>query len=426
MRTRFTSILTLSLLITLNGTIQTPSSAQIRKSTPGRDVPRTVESKSVKLETSGGAKPENKATRKTKGRQPLTITASSAQATELAVGDLNATDTGTPDEPATQVKVKEGVLAPKTAQNYDVGIIAGAYGCPLNSESIIVYLDNEDDRNANSSSGWIGAIKQNRNTTFKFCRVNGQLFPQMPNVPYAVLQLGTCPQNAVSIMRTFNDEDDWNEDTHSTSAGGSINPNLQYAPSFTTLKFCMFLPYTPTFTATPNFPDLGVEYGVLAPGNLPVNYGAGTLHTDDEDRNNENGFDYNYHINYGLASQIISGSYNTDINIVKVRPSPPIPNLHSMSLNMYSVKGSQNGSEPTLTVYLDGPAPPNGINVYLSTSNDNLAWLLNKTAINIPAGQTSGAISWFLGTKNVIVTRTVDIIATVNGVAGHITLTLTP
>lgn len=425
MRIKFASLLAFCLLLTINGVSRLSTAAQIRKTEPPRlESPRTALSKTGKVETSGGSKTENKALRNTKGRTSPTRTELSAQ---MGTADLATVDADVSVSNGGGISVAGGVTAPKTAQNYDIGIIAGVNGCPLNSERVEFYLDNEDNKNANSSSGWIGAIVQNRNTTFKFCRVDGSNFPAIPNVPYAVLQLGTCPQKAVSIERTFDDEDDDNEDSYSTSAGGPIFPNRQFTPtpSATRLKLCMFLPTTQG-VGTPNFPDLGVEYGVFAPSNLPVNYGAGYAHLDDEDKDNENGFDYNYHMNVNLAGQIISGSYNTDINIVKVRPSPPIPHLHSMSLNISSVKGSQNGTQPTLTVYLDGPAPPNGQNVYLSTSNIHLAWLLGTNVIFIPPGQTSGAISWFLGTKNVNTTRTVDIIASVNGVAGHSTLTLTP
>lgn len=98
---------------------------------------------------------------------------------------------------------------------------------------------------------------------------------------------------------------------------------------------------------------------------------------------------------------------------------PPAGTLNSVTLNVPSVKGGNNGTDPLLTVYLTAPAAPCGVGqrVYLATSNPNLMWLAssNPGYFTIPAGQSSGAISWFLATKKVYVTgRHADILVFVS------------
>lgn len=415
MGVKFTA--TLCLLLAIVAGSQFSIHGQIRRSTSS--VEKTSQKlATAKIETSGGPKTETKAGRRTKGLPPREISASSAT---LAVGALIPTEQGDNRIPTTT-----GGNAQKTAQNYDIGIIPGANGCPLNSELITVYMDDEDDNNDNSASGWIGSFVQNRNTKLRFCRVNGEYFPHLYGVPYAVLQLGACPPQTTSFVRYFDNEDNDNENSASVSAGGSIYPStMGNAPvSFTQLKFCLFSPVAPG-PGTPTFPDLSVEYGVFASSNLPGILAAGTLHIDDEDANNENGYDFGYYSMQGQTGPIISGSYNTDIHIAKVKSGPPLPNLVSVSLNVSSVKGSYNGKDPILTVSIDAPAPPGGQKVFLDTSNNNLAWVMASSwSFTIPAGQTSESFSWFLGTKNVLVNRDVDILATVNGQTGNATLTL--
>lgn len=75
--------------------------------------------------------------------------------------------------------------------------------------------------------------------------------------------------------------------------------------------------------------------------------------------------------------------------------------IHSVSLSTNSVKGAGNQKEPTLTVALTAPAGPGGQKVALSTDDKELGWIMGSGSFMIAAGQTSGSISWFLGTKNV-------------------------
>lgn len=103
---------------------------------------------------------------------------------------------------------------------------------------------------------------------------------------------------------------------------------------------------------------------------------------------------------------------------------PPGGRLHAVSLNTNSVKGGNNGTDPVLTVTLDAPAPSCGQIVYLSTSDSGLAWIHGTGNFTIPAGQQSDSISWFVGTKNVIKNRDVNIIVDVRGDKGYANLTL--
>lgn len=104
-----------------------------------------------------------------------------------------------------------------------------------------------------------------------------------------------------------------------------------------------------------------------------------------------------------------------------------VPFIHNMHMLPPLVKGGSAADAKSLAVVinLDTPAPsPCGQRVYLRTSNKNLAWLTAGTSFVIPPGQTQGSLSWFLGTKNVGENRTVDVIATVNGVDGYAGLVL--
>jgi hypothetical protein len=204
---------------------------------------------------------------------------------------------------------------------YDVGVIPGST-CPSGSERITIRMDDEDNQNANSSSGWIGAIVSNNNTTFVFCRVDGAQFLPM-EAPYAVLQLAAqCPPYSFPFTRYFDNEDSQNINTST----GNIWPNwTSWANSDTQLNFCLFGAFS---WGGWGFPDLGMEYGVFA-SNLPNSGLAnGHLYTDDEDQSNQNAFDTDYYNLGTSASQIIwgdNGDRNTHFALVKVKNAPPPP-----------------------------------------------------------------------------------------------------
>jgi hypothetical protein len=83
---------------------------------------------------------------------------------------------------------------------------------------------------------------------------------------------------------------------------------------------------------------------------------------------------------------------------------PSCLGIHSMAVSADTFVGGENDQEPTLTVAMDGPAGPGGQKVALRTSNSNLATIMGSGSFVILAGQTSGSISWFLGTREVFTT----------------------
>ncbi|MET3538877.1 hypothetical protein [Chryseobacterium limigenitum] len=114
---------------------------------------------------------------------------------------------------------------------------------------------------------------------------------------------------------------------------------------------------------------------------------------------------YNYAIpifNSGVSSipgpQCFSDEITLDFN------GPHCIIINSISLSTNTLKGGKNDKEPNMTVYISAPAPPGGLKVLLSVSNNNLGNIMGDCYFIIPAGETSGSISWFLGTRRVYTT----------------------
>lgn len=111
--------------------------------------------------------------------------------------------------------------------------------------------------------------------------------------------------------------------------------------------------------------------------------------------------------------------------------------IHSMNLSTThsnggypSIEGGDHGTEPTLNVYLNSPAPPNGQVIYLSLAgvgNTNpCAWIFpGASQVVIPGGQTHGQWSGILGSRKVYTTKDIHVRAAVNGVEGSCTLRIT-
>jgi hypothetical protein len=418
MKIRSATLLILCLLLNISTASQSSLHAQRRAVTLSQEAaPQTPQAAVAKVETSGGPKTE---TRNTGRRKALakalrgTITTKTAEMNpELAI-----------DPNAPKVSGPSGA---KAASTYDVGIIAGANGCPPGSDLLSFYTDSEDYHNNNSSTGWLGAIIQDKNITFKFCRVDGTKFSRPSASSYAVLQLDPqCPPGSDSFARELDNEDDDNNNTVSINpyySGKSFAPNTsdKYS-SATRLKFCLFSAPTPTPWWT--FPDFGIEYGVFAPSDLPGALDTGSLYSDDQDILNENTYDYNYTLLVSQAGRIISGSVNTEFQIVKVKSGPVPPTLQSVSLDVTSVKGGDSCNEPVLTVNLSSPAPTGGLPFTVSSSNTNVAWIFAGGNFIVPAGQSSESLSCFMGTKNVSTNKQVSLTVTVNGNPGYVNLNI--
>ena len=192
----------------------------------------------------------------------------------------------------------------------DIGVIPDT-NCPANSESIRIYMDDEDDRNASRREGWVGATQGS--TQFRFCRVNGDNFkPLSNNEDYAVLKLSdSCPNNSIEFNRYFDNEDDRNANNFT----GNIYPNI--VNRNTNLKFCYFEGASYGMDA---FPDIGVEYGVFASKNFSKSLASGTIYTDDEDDNNANRLNVHGH---NAIKAIIHSGRNTTLNVHKVETTAP-------------------------------------------------------------------------------------------------------
>lgn len=206
---------------------------------------------------------------------------------------------------------------PVKAGTFDIGIIPETESCPTGSELIRIFMDDEDTRNRNSRSGWIGATISNRNTTFIFCRVDGSAFTSMPGAYVVLLLSGQCPAGASPFTRRFDNQDGSNTNEVWTSMGGGIYPSTSDS-NYTTLVFCS-MPATAGSTGT--FPDLGISYGVFAAGDFPSALATGWFHTDDEDDSNDNYFSYSYGGQQFLTDLIIeyNGWRNTTLRTAKVR-----------------------------------------------------------------------------------------------------------
>jgi hypothetical protein len=199
---------------------------------------------------------------------------------------------------------------------FDIGVIPATRSCPSSSEAIVINMDDEDRRNANNRGGWIGAIISNSNTSFLFCRVDGQTFRSLTTQftatqdHYAVLRLGTsCPNNSLPFARGFDNEDTGNANSFS----GTITPNV--SNSNTTLHFCLFRSDAVTMTS---FPNLGFSYGVFAASNFSRRLASGFVHTDDEDSSNANSYSADPAWS-GDAQRIVSAGGNTTLNLARVR-----------------------------------------------------------------------------------------------------------
>jgi hypothetical protein len=212
--------------------------------------------------------------------------------------------------PLTTLVMMAGILtvtvSPAQAAVTDVGVIPHSRSCPIGVEGIVIHMDDEDDNNANSRGGFVGAIRSTTNTEFFFCRVNGASLrayqpPGSAVRPYAVLKLGAnCPNGSQEFSRHFDNEDDSN----ANSFQGNIFPNV--STSNTTLFFCLFAAGIPTMST---FPNLGFRYLTFSRADS-----QGFVHSDDEDDDNNN----QYTIPVGLstvAKAIVSDGPNTTLRL---------------------------------------------------------------------------------------------------------------
>ncbi len=172
---------------------------------------------------------------------------------------------------------------------FDVGVVlAAGASCPkLSGRStkieLVLSMDDEDNQNQNSRSGFIGTTVYTSNTKFRFCAVPGLGFQPSTSGNYSVVRMGiNCPPGSVSMSRFFDNEDNQN----ANSTDGHVPPNFSDSQG-TRIEFCQFR--ASASGSTSPFPNIaGPSYGVFAPASIGGAIQTGFVKTDDEDTDNIN------------------------------------------------------------------------------------------------------------------------------------------
>ncbi len=219
-----------------------------------------------------------------------------------------------------------------------IGVIPQTTTCP--GERITIHMDDEDWGNGNRHRGWMGAISQGRNTTFRFCKVSGKNFKSLDTYDnYAVLRLGKqCPNGSIPFVRYFDNEDygngNWSQ--------GNIYPNKSNRD--TTLYFCLFKGKGAGASNTmSSFPNIGIRYGVFTPSNFSKAIQKGHIRIDDEDFRNRD----RHYTNDEASKSIVYGGSNTSINLSRVREiQKPKENPYAES----SIDEKDNETEDNQTI----------------------------------------------------------------------------
>jgi hypothetical protein len=212
--------------------------------------------------------------------------------------------------------------APAHAAASMVGLLPAANGvCPsLAPTRYSVYMDNEDDSNANSRGGWIGGIQSTTNTRVFLCAIDGTIFRNLMlnyRVNFAVPALGpTCPIGTIPFDRYHDDEDDSNTSSASVPAGSETRTVGTRGTNF---RFCWFLNYDFWLPEATNglFPPLGGSYGVFGPSAL-WGLETGFFRTDDEDDSNANSMPSLGPTYDSFRSQWVTATTNTLYRVVRV------------------------------------------------------------------------------------------------------------
>jgi hypothetical protein len=202
---------------------------------------------------------------------------------------------------------------------FNVGVIPDRDACPAPFARTEIYMDDEDRRNANSRSGWQGAIVSNNNTRYRFCRLdmlNSLSFRPLAKAgdeaDYAVLNMGLlCPSGARRVLRVEENELWRNQN----SSQGDIFPNFRIFNTWFNF-YCHFDGGAKSLLGQMSeFPRLGFGYGVFAPSAMPAPFALshGSVYQDDEDILNWNLWPF------GDGQQVMNGTRNTLRNLAKVR-----------------------------------------------------------------------------------------------------------
>jgi hypothetical protein len=203
--------------------------------------------------------------------------------------------------------------------SFNVGVIPETNACPAGTTWTQIHMDDEDRRNANSRGGWIGAISSDRNTTYRFCKldpITSLNFRPIDKVgdqmDYSVVNMGIfCPSGARRLVRVEENEI-WR---NASSSSGDVFPNFRIYNTWFNF-YCHFDGGANSLLGRMNeFPKLAMPYGVFASRDMPAPFALakGWVHQDDEDFLNWNGWWF------GSGDSVMAGGSNTQRWTAKVK-----------------------------------------------------------------------------------------------------------
>ena len=276
-------------------------------------------------------------------------------ATLAAIGCAGPDESPTPDDPA--VIEQHATRVPIPVEVLNIGVppnrtgLANPSDLPCPGEDVNVYMDDEDDSNANdfyqrdidghwkritrgpicfsglckfipggSSGAGLG------NTSFRICKTAWQ--GPLPSLftDYAVVMLDTrCPIGSKQFVKYWDNED--HNNTNSISGTAFNGTNNWVTNSASRMDFC-FVPGTGQLPVLP--PGWEKQFGIFAgpASNVPNGYEIGQGYQDDEDDNNQNSYSF-----WGSwttdemnrATSILSTNpTNSWMRIIRKNPDPPI------------------------------------------------------------------------------------------------------
>lgn len=201
-----------------------------------------------------------------------------------------------------------------------VGVIPELNACPAPYGYTYIHMDDENTRNNNSRSGWIGATASGSNTTWRHCRVPNEMAVQFRPLPqtgskynYAVQNMGVfCPPGSSRAWRFHDNQGGANGNT----SGGGVFPSVNVLGRNWLTATCHFRGGNTSAGTMSAFPNLGMRYGVYGSQYLPAPYAlaTGRVHQDDEDFQNMNSW-----INLPPGSDMFLGTTNTLRYLVRVK-----------------------------------------------------------------------------------------------------------
>ncbi len=229
------------------------------------------------------------------------------------------------------IESKTGRLLHSRHPNFKSRVGTPGFPCSISNVGADMYfvLDTEDNNNESGvtgDNGFRGVLKHNskKDIRFHYCIEDFRDFKPVP-YDYVVLRLDeNCPSGTHPFARIHDTEDKNNKNY----VNGHIRPSV-IDKDHARLEYC-FVPLTPN--APYEFPLEGNNYEFFANRSSTNTVAIATAHIDDEDKNNENGWDFygmddENSTNYkpGIVNRIKSIVYangkDTDYKLIKRKNS---------------------------------------------------------------------------------------------------------